>query len=489
MFALDFHPWSRPALAASAGMVAGTALVIAITRSSPVAGVLALAGMAVAIAVFMFPMLGVLLCAAVIPMERIGRLTPDSSAYTVSLMRIVGLLALGSLLAHVAAGKWKLVLGPSFFMYAIYCGIGIVTVFFTTDKIGGVRAISAVLGNLLFFFLILNAVRNWKTVERLMLVWLGASVLIGLFTVYEWHSGNQLDEHSVGVTTSRFSTVLEDTSEWENLNEGVKRALGPTSSPAVYAINMILTLPFFVYLFRTRRRAWHRAGIVTGLLIVLYNVMLTNTRAAIILAAVVMMACVVRMVPLTLGRLLLLFALVAAGFAAAPGAIYERILNVHNYTYEGSGTLRARFAYWNAGLQLSREHWLAGVGLGNQLEMPKRAAIEGPEASSLHNEYLNTFMEVGIAGWLVFFGFVGLILWYGFRAASIFRTVPGAHRQYWFTVAMQIAMIGVLLYAVQVDVFHFPLKGWWLLAGFAPVMHGLAQRMRQQALVANREAI
>jgi hypothetical protein len=26
-------------------------------------------------------------------------------------------------------------------------------------------------------------------------------------------------------------------------------------------------------------------------------------------------------------------------------------------------------------------------------------------------------------------------------------------------------MISVLVFAVQVDVFHFPLKGWWLVAG------------------------
>jgi hypothetical protein len=44
-------------------------------------------------------------------------------------------------------------------------------------------------------------------------------------------------------------------------------------------------------------------------------------------------------------------------------------------------------------------------------------------------------------------------------------------------VACQIATLGVLCYGVQVDVFHFPLKGWWLVAGITCVMYRFARAM------------
>ncbi len=44
-------------------------------------------------------------------------------------------------------------------------------------------------------------------------------------------------------------------------------------------------------------------------------------------------------------------------------------------------------------------------------------------------------------------------------------------------IAIQIAMLSVVIYGAQVDVFHFPLKGWWLLAGITVSMFTLSNRM------------
>jgi hypothetical protein len=79
-------------------------------------------------------------------------------------------------------------------------------------------------------------------------------------------------------------------------------------------------------------------------------------------------------------------------------------------------------------------------------------------------------MEVGVLAGSVFFGFVGLVLTYSFRAAAVFRSRSRDSDEYFFLRASQVAMITVLLYGLQVDVFHFPLKGWWLIAGFVCVL-------------------
>jgi hypothetical protein len=453
--------------AALAGIGSGVLLVVSVSMSGPTFAVLAIFGLLVVISVLIWPEVGLLLCAAVIPMERIGRLTADSSIYTISLMRIVGLLALASFLLHAATRKWRLRLGPAFYLYLAYCGVGLITVFFSDDRLGSVRQFGALLGNITFFFLIVNMVRGWRLAKLAVVVWLCASVFIGVYTVYAWHTDrSRVGEAKIGQTNERFSTVLQDVSEYSTLNSEVDRAMGPTSSPAVYAINMLLTIPFFYFLFRVQRDLRLRVLLVSGSLICLYNVFLTNTRAAILLAAGVVLFGLVRgMVVLTPLRMILLVALIACVFAFAPGAIYKRVLNPSNYTYENSATLRVRFEYWRAALRLSQKYWLTGIGIGNQLAVPREARVEGPEASTAHNEYIYTFLEVGVGGWVLFFSFVALLLRYATKAASLFRKHAHLQEQYWFAVACYMAMVSTLIYALQVDVFHFPLKGWWLVAG------------------------
>jgi hypothetical protein len=466
-------------LAILVGVGSGVLLVASVSMSSPTFGALAIAGLLVMISVLVWPELGLLLCAAVIPMERIGRLTADSSMYTVSLMRIVGLLALASFLLHAATRKWRMRFGPAFYLYLAYCGLGLITVFFSSDRLGSVRQFGALLGNITFFFLIINVVRDWRLAKLAVVVWLSSSIFIGAYTMYAWHTGSSsVGEEKVGQTNQRFSTVLQDVSEYAALGGEVDRAMGPTSSPAVYGINMILTIPFFYYLFRVQRKFSLRLLLLSGSLVCLYNIFLTNTRAAILLAAgMVLLGLVSGMLLLTPLRIVLLALSLVVVVALAPGAIYKRVLNPSNYTYENSATLRIRLEYWRAALQLAEKYWLTGIGIGNQLEIPRVSRIDGPEASTAHNEYLYTFLEVGIAGWVLFFSFVALLLRYGLKAASFFRRHKHLQEQYWFAVACNMAMVATLIYALQVDVFHFPLKGWWLVAGLTCALYA---QTRQQ---------
>ncbi len=480
MFALKAKQVSAPALAGFCGIVAGGVLVLASAQISPIVAGVAIGGLLVAVAVLLSPVSGLLLTSAVIPIERIGRLTSDSSFYTISLMRIIGLLALVSFLVHAASRKWKLRFGSAFFLYLAYCGVAILTIFYTSDQLGTVRAASAILGNLLFFFLVVNAVRNWRLAKAALIVWLASSVLIGIYTIYDWHTGYVVNVQKIGELQARFRTVYRDTAEWQQL-EALSRAVGPTSSAAVFGINMILTLPFFAFLIRTERDWRLRLGALLSVLIVLYDIFLSNTRAAILLTIAVVALCVARkLVVLTWTRVALVSLITLILLIAAPGAIYERVLQPANYSFAGSGTLRIRVDYWNAALKVAERNWLTGVGLGNQNEIPRYLRSYGPELTSAHNEYLQTLDEVGVIGWLFFFSFIALLLWYSFRAAALFARIREKREMYWFMLSCQVAMISVLLYGFQADVFHFPLKGWWLIAGLTWVMYRQAREDRAE---------
>jgi O-antigen ligase len=481
MFALDVKRVPVPLLAGGFGITAAAMLVIAGSRLSPLLAGLAICGVAVAVAIMFSPGLGLLLTAAVIPIERLGRFTSDSDAYTVSLMRIIGLLALGSFLLHAVYGKWKFRFGKPLLIYFLYCSFAIMTVFYTTDPLSTVRSGSAIIGNLIFFFLVINVARSWRLAKAALLIWLLSSVLVGIYTMYDWHFGNAVNVQRIGEVQSRFQTVYSDTAEWQELDT-LSRAVGPTSAAAVYGINMILTLPFFAFLIRVERDWRIRLGLFLSVLIVMYNIFLSNTRAAILLTIAVAALCVLwRLVTLTGTRIAAVFLILVIVLAAAPGAIYQRVLSPSNYTVGGSSTLRSRFIYWDAAVTIAEKNWLLGVGLGNQTEVPKYLKDYGPETTSAHNEYLQTLDEVGVFGWAVFFSFLAILLVYGHRAAAIYARIREKQEMYWFMVACQIAMISVLLYAFQADVYHFPLKGWWLVAGLTCVMYERAQADRAEA--------
>lgn len=416
----------------------------------------------------LWPAIAFLLTASIIPIERLGRLTADDAMYTISLMRIVGSLALGSFLLHALIRRRRIVFGTAFWLYSLYLGLALLGILHSSHQLGTVRACGAILGNLLFFMLVINIGRAPRMAKAAIAVWLTSTVLVGVFTILSWHFGSGVSEADLGDTTSRFSTVMVDTSEWEALDT-TARAAGPTSHAAVYAMNLILTLPFFLYFFKHLHTTGWRVLIASGLLVTLYNIFLTNTRAAIMLAAAVMLFCGVRgLYRFTSGGVLTALLVVGAMLPLAPDAVWHRVLDTSNYSVERSATLRIRFEYWAAGLQVAQDNWLSGIGVGNQQVIPRYIKGDAPLETTVHNEYIMTAMEVGLFGWLVFFSFVALMYAAAVRAA---RLLPGRwppdvlHSD--FFVAAQIAMLSTMIYGLQVDVFHFPLKGWWLIAGLS----------------------
>jgi hypothetical protein len=463
--------WRRYVMGALGGVASGGALTA--LGSGALAGspwlVLGLPVGALLVAwLLLSPAAAFLLTTLIIPIERLGRLTADDAMYTISLMRIVGTFALGSYLLHAVVTRQRLRFGAAFWIYTLYFGLALLGLFHSSHPLGTFRACSAILGNLLFFMLVINIVRSAQLARWGISLWLVSTTLICIFTILTWHFGQGVSEAGLGDTDSRFATVMVDTSEWEAL-DSIARAAGPTSHSAVYAINLILTLPFFFYFRHHARTLAARLLITVGLLLVLYNIFLTNTRAAMMLAAGVVLVCGIKgMYRITAGGVMAALLGLMALLPLVPDAVWSRVLDPTNYSTERSATLRIRFEYWSAGLDIIAENPITGIGVGNQVEIPKHIKGDAPEETTVHNEYIMTGMEVGVFGWLVFFGFVGTV-WWACQSASRMaaRAAPGTTLPPDFFLAIQIAMVATLVYGLQVDVFHFPLKGWWLIAGIS----------------------
>jgi O-antigen ligase len=238
-------------------------------------------------------------------------------------------------------------------------------------------------------------------------------------------------------------------------------------------MNLILALPFFAYMYRTTQGLWWKLAIAAAGAITCYNVVLANTRAALITMALVLgLIVAVRLVRVTAVGVAAACVACMAALPLVPSAIWDRVLDLSNYTLERSDTLRARFTYWEEGVSMFADNWLLGIGIGNQTELPRRLSdrIYMPPNSTVHNEYLQSLLETGLLGYPLLVGFIVVLYLWSRRGERLFQQF-GAFDDALLMRAARVALVSVLLYALQVDVLHFPLKGWWLAMGIVAALY------------------
>jgi len=471
--------------------VLGGIVFILCAQVSPWLGLALLVGvLGFALLVF-FPVLGLYLTALVVPLERVGRFTDDTSLFTISLMRAFGAAAFGAMAVHYLLAKRVFLTGPAFGLYAGYCVFVVLSLTYTGDYEGTIRQLTPMLGNLMFFFILVNLVQTRQHADLAAACWLAASVGACLFSIYDWHfgSGTTGGVTPIGVAgeireSDKFSTVLVDSAEWRTLSGlSLRRSMGTSSHPALYGINLIMTLPYWLYFIRFAKSLAAQFFLVLCFLLVLYNILLTNTRAVFVITAA-SLALAVGMGLLRLRRgyiVALLVGLVVLPFVV-PADIYNRMLNPSTYSLDKAAAMRIRLDYWRASIEILSDYWLTGVGSGNRFELPKYVLDPmTPKETSVHNIYIQTMLDVGIFGWLLFFSFVGLVLRYALNASKWFKQAR-LEREHYFCVAGVVLMLSVLLFGVQADVFLFPLKGWWLISGIIVVLYGIARREGQAHL-------
>ena len=401
----------KPFLVLLLGPACAVLFVLLATASSPVAAAALMVGIGVGVAMFLWPLFAFLLTALVVPLERMGRFTDDSAVHSFSLMKVLGVLATASLLVHWLLGKRRLLFPLPVKLYALYIVFGLLTLTYTNDVTGGMRIVSLVGGNILYFFLVANIVKNKRQGEMAILWWLLATLVVGLITIRQFHNpaaivtdAKYYQGNTQLTTENRFQMVIYDA--LPGFSEvRIRRAIGTTSHPAVYAINLILALPFYAYFFRTAPKRWMRYASALAGLIACYNVFLANTRAAVLTMAVVLVLMfltgLLRLRARLIGGMVLL---VAIALATNPADIWRRALNFGSYTLN-IGVVEERTRMWTAGLDVVADHWLAGVGMGNTTEVPRRTKVR-VDITSVHNDVLMILVDTGIIGLMIMAGFL-----------------------------------------------------------------------------------
>ncbi|MFN3643620.1 MAG: O-antigen ligase family protein [Gemmobacter sp.] len=458
------------ALAGAALLVAGAA-----RFSAPVAGVVAAAVLLGLAIVIHAPGLTYVLMALVVPLERVGRFGGDLDLQTFSLMRLVGMLALAAVFAQMLIRRQALEMPRGLVLYGLIVAMAFGSILYAADPLATRSHALTMLGNLLMLFVLVQGVRDWTMIERLVLAWIFATVLIGIYQVYDWHFKPAARDGELGIEAARLSTTWIDLSERSTLGE-IRRAMGTTSSAAVYGINLLLALPFLFLYLRLAQRTLVRLLWIAAIGIVSYNILLTNTRAVLVFFAfLVLLIAATGLFRLTLYNLIGAALAGVAVLVYLPSSIWERVLNRAAYDLSNATNLSWRFELWAAALRLGTDNWLTGIGVGNRTAIIAYLDPTRFEAGWImaHNEFLQVFYELGILGLALFLVFLATMLWRALVTASRLRAA-GQEARAWFAVASFLSLLIGIVFSVQVDAFHFPLKGWWLVAGLILVADRLS---------------
>lgn len=462
------------ALSAAWAGAGAALLVLGSLVASPLVAIMAAAGMVAAAAMLLLPDLALVATSFVIPLERIGRFGDDGSNQSFSLMRVIGLLALASVIIMMLRRRLPPVVDLPTYLYGAFCLLGLASYFYAHDPAATASHAATNLGNFLFLILVINGIRDRRLVQPMMYAWLASTILIGLYQIYDWHYGEVLSDLNFGESAHRFSTTLVTASELGTLGLA-RRAMGTTSNPAVYGIDLLLTLPFLLYWVRFARSRLLRASWGASTLLVLYNILLTNTRSVALFAAALLLVSVLTgLLQITVARIWAGLAGLPIVLFVTPESVYHRVLDIGAYAPEKATNFGARFDLWNAAIRLGSEHWMTGIGVGNRTEILGYLDTTHADAQWImaHNEFLQVFVELGIPGVLLFTTFLAVLILYTLRALKAARRA-GDRAEAMFLVAALITIVTGIAFAQQVDGFHFPLKGWWLTAGLACVLYRL----------------
>ena len=317
---------------------------------------------------------------------------------------------------------------PVFLLMLGYLGGLLLSALFARDaSIAAGRIQTFVLEGLILYWLIVNVIRRWAGLRRVIWTLLAAGALLGGLSLYQAVSGSyQQSFGGLAQREMRFEMGRGDQSGIVEFRVS-NRAGGPLGDgdPNRYAQIMLVLLPLAMFQLRSagsRRARMCAAGL--GILI-LSGILLSYSRGAFVtLTGLLLAATFVRwMKP---GHLLSSFLVAGILVALVAPTYYERIASVgaaaslvqDGNTAEADGSIRGRATEMLAALNVFIDHPVVGVGPGQytpfySMEYQQDSDIKFRDLRRnrrAHILYFELAAETGIIGLALFFSIVAVLL-------------------------------------------------------------------------------
>ncbi len=337
---------------------------------------------------------------------------------------------------------------------------GIVIILSTITSInvtGSFRDLAIHLAGIGFLVVLVNNIKTKEDFNKLVTIIVIAGTLVALYGLYQYVAG----------------VAMED--KWldkANNPDVTKRAYSVFGNPNILAEYLIMLIPISVSLFWYSKKLSKKVIFLGTSLILVLTLVLTFSRggwvgfafSGLIFVLLVEKRLLLSIIPLGLGAIYLL-----------PQSIINRILSIGNLA-DTSNDYRIRM--WTITLNIIRDYWVAGVGLGYiPFKQTFETYIRTMPTYHAHNTYLEIAAEMGIPGLVVFLMFIFILYKYAIK-----KLIDGKDNYIKIMAAGVLSGIGGLLaHGAVENVLYLPkiIITFWTLVAFTLALMRISEGSKE----------
>jgi len=249
---------------------------------------------------------------------------------------------------------------------------------------------------ILFYFIVVNTIRTKEQWMAMVKLFLMSAFVVAAYGVFQNFFG------------------VNSTESWldENMFQSIEvRVYSFFNNPNVLGEFLVMTIPATIAVIWGKLKEEHTLLFGVGLILMLACMVFTWSRGAwlgMVLSCAIFFAIMDRRW-VFLG-ILAVMALPLALVVTNNTAILERFLSIGN-TADSSTAYRV--SIWQAAIQMIRDFWISGIGIGSEAfkaVYPAYAASGADFALHSHNLYLQIWVEMGVIGIVSFFAMVLMLV-------------------------------------------------------------------------------
>lgn len=331
---------------------------------------------------------------------------------------------------------------------------------------------SELLKNLVIFLVLVGFL---TTPERTLVAARTVALLIGAvaaLSVYQYASG-RFDTNFFGYANASYLQIEGETHGW--------RLTGPLPDANFFAQLLLTALPIPIALALSEQRWTFRAVAALCAVAIIITIVLTNSRGALLGVVVVAFASLVLsrrrafLLPgLVFGLALVALLVPVSTFERALAGIETARLLLGDADIVGDPAVIQRISVMRAAMRMFADNPLFGVGPGqfptNYEVYSLRYALDMTAPPAAHNLYLEIAAEQGVAGLILFAGFVLTALTFAGRALRHLQLDPASQHTYLLS-AMILGVIGYLATSIFLHD-AYPRFFWAFMALFVATLGG-----------------
>ena len=283
------------------------------------------------------------------------------------------------------SGKNIAKVGLGIFVFVIAIGVSTVTAFVVSDA---VRIALFLVASVLLCYSVYASVDTKEKLVRFMSIVLFFVSLTALYAIAQRIMGVEVDLEFVDITA----------------NEGMPgRVYSTFSNPNNFAELLVLFMPFFVPLFFSLKKKIEKALVLCGFGVTFIALLMTYSRSSWVGFAL----SVVLFVMIYDKRLLIPLAAVAVcAIPFLPSSVMNRIFTIGSMNDSSNSY---RIYIWESCLNIIRDYGITGLGLGPasfRCVYPGYSSPVAITAPHSHMLYMEIIIEMGILGFVSFFGYI-----------------------------------------------------------------------------------